>query len=188
MARLSQLAGNLRIVFPPTVTIAVLFALLQQGLSLFNLATQFFRTGTEQHPAQFFYLSPQMFYFPFIFFDLFFGTCQCRAQEDFRLFNQEVEAPDPEAESDAAEETAQLDEPAEETAEDATEEDTQVPETTDVTEATQITVDEVPENTIPTSAIVIFAFGLLIAIAALILMQMNQKRNNAQDCDADDDL
>lgn len=34
--------------------------------------------GTEQHPAQFFYLSPQMFYFPFIFFDLFFGTCQCR--------------------------------------------------------------------------------------------------------------
>ncbi len=43
---------------------------------------------TEQHPAQFFYLSPQMFYFPFIFFDLFFGTCQCRAQEGFRLFNQ----------------------------------------------------------------------------------------------------
>ncbi len=29
-----------------------------------------------------------MFYFPFIFFDLFFGTCQCRAQEGFRLFNQ----------------------------------------------------------------------------------------------------
>lgn len=100
----------------------------------------------------------------------------------------QVEAPGPEAESDTTEETAQLDEPAEETAEDATEEDTQVPETTDVTEATQITVDEVPENTIPTSAIVIFAFGLLIAIAVLILMQMNQKRNNAQDCDADDDM
>ncbi|GCG10381.1 hypothetical protein BvCms12BK_05112 [Escherichia coli] len=88
MARLSQLAGNLWIVFPPTVTIAVLFALFQQGLSLFNFTTQFFRTGTEQHPAQFFYLSPQMFYFPFIFFDLFFGTCQCRAQEGLRLFNQ----------------------------------------------------------------------------------------------------
>ncbi|GDH86027.1 hypothetical protein BvCmsKSNP027_00001 [Escherichia coli] len=29
-----------------------------------------------------------MFYFPFIFFDLFFGTCQCKAQEGFRLFNQ----------------------------------------------------------------------------------------------------
>ncbi len=55
MARLSQLAGNLWIVFPPTVTIAVLFALFQQGLSLFNFTTQFF------------YLSPQMFYFPFIF-------------------------------------------------------------------------------------------------------------------------
>ncbi|WP_410316365.1 hypothetical protein [Klebsiella pneumoniae] len=88
MARLSQLAGNLRIVFPPTVTIAVLFTLFQQSLSQFNFTTQFFRTGTEQHPAQFFYLSPQMFYFPFIFFDLFFGTCQCRAQEGFRLFNQ----------------------------------------------------------------------------------------------------
>ena len=88
MARLSQLAGNLRIVFPPTVTIAVLFTLFQQSLSQFNFTTQFFRTGTEQHPVQFFYLSPQMFYFPFIFFDLFFGTCQCRAQEGLRLFNQ----------------------------------------------------------------------------------------------------
>ena len=88
MARLSQLAGNLRIVFPPTVTIAVLFTLFQQSLSQFNFTTQLFRTGTEQHPAQFFYLSPQMFYFPFIFFDLFFGTCQCRAQEGLRLFNQ----------------------------------------------------------------------------------------------------
>ncbi|GCQ80712.1 hypothetical protein BvCmsHHNP008_01179 [Escherichia coli] len=74
MARLSQLAGNLWIVFPPTVTIAVLFALFQQGLSQFNFTTQFFRTGTEQHPAQFFYLSPQMFYFPFIFFDLKWST------------------------------------------------------------------------------------------------------------------
>ena len=57
LARLSQLAGNLWIVFPPTVTIAVLFSLFQLGLSLFNLTLQFFRTGTEQHPAQFFYLS-----------------------------------------------------------------------------------------------------------------------------------
>lgn len=34
MARLLQLAGNQWIVFPPTVTIAVLFALFQQGFSL----------------------------------------------------------------------------------------------------------------------------------------------------------
>lgn len=87
MARLSQLAGNLRIVFPPTVTIAVLFTLFQQSLSQFNFTTQFserYRTAS----GAVFYLSPQMFYFPFIFFDLFFGTCQCRAQEGFRLFNQ----------------------------------------------------------------------------------------------------
>ena len=88
MARLSQLAGNQRVILTPTVTIAFLLALFQQGFSLFNLTTQFFRTGSEQHPAQFFYLSPQMLYFPFIFFDLFFGTCQCRAQEGLRLFNQ----------------------------------------------------------------------------------------------------
>ncbi|GDQ67141.1 hypothetical protein BvCmsNSP024_02180 [Escherichia coli] len=48
MARLSQLAGNLWIVFPPTVTIAVLFALFQQGLSLFNFTTQFFSDLTQQ--------------------------------------------------------------------------------------------------------------------------------------------
>ncbi|CAM6606918.1 hypothetical protein ESCOCK349B_22200 [Escherichia coli] len=88
MARLSQLAGNQRVILTPTVTIAFLLALFQQGFSLFNLTTQFFRTGSEQHPAQFFYLSPQMLYFPFIFFDLFFGTCQCRAQEGLRFFNQ----------------------------------------------------------------------------------------------------
>lgn len=62
--------------FPPTVTLAFLFALFQQSLSLFNLSTQFF------------YLSPQMLYFPFVFFDLFFGTGQRRAQEGLRLFNQ----------------------------------------------------------------------------------------------------
>ncbi|ETJ33677.1 hypothetical protein Q604_UNBC11875G0001, partial [human gut metagenome] len=32
-------------------------------------------------PAQFFYLSPKMFYFPFLLFDLFFGAGQRRAQE-----------------------------------------------------------------------------------------------------------
>ncbi len=47
MERLSQLAGNLRIVFPPTVTIAVLFTLFQQSLSQFNFTTQFFRTGNR---------------------------------------------------------------------------------------------------------------------------------------------
>ncbi len=67
MARLSQLAGNLRIVFPPTVTIAVLFTLFQQSLQPVQLHDAVFQNGTEQHPAQFFYLSPpQMFYFPFI--------------------------------------------------------------------------------------------------------------------------
>lgn len=88
MARLSQLAENQRVILTPTVTIAFLLALFQQGFSLFNLTLQFFRTGSEQHPAQFFYLSPQMLYFSLIFFDLFFGTCQCRAQEGLRLFNQ----------------------------------------------------------------------------------------------------
>lgn len=29
-----------------------------------------------------------MLYFPLIFFDLFFGTCQRRTQEGLRLFNQ----------------------------------------------------------------------------------------------------
>ncbi|EYY54231.1 hypothetical protein BX79_01945, partial [Escherichia coli O121:H19 str. 2010C-4824] len=53
MARLSQLAGNLWSVFPPTVTIAVLFALFQQGLSLFNFTTQFFRTGRTASGAVF---------------------------------------------------------------------------------------------------------------------------------------
>ena len=48
MARLSQLAGNQRVILTPTVTIAFLLALFQQGFSLFNLTTQFF------------YLSPQM--------------------------------------------------------------------------------------------------------------------------------
>ncbi|KIZ85008.1 hypothetical protein UH37_21235, partial [Escherichia coli] len=49
----SQLAGNLRVILSPTVAIAVLFALFQLGLSLFNLTLKFFKTGTEQHPAQF---------------------------------------------------------------------------------------------------------------------------------------
>ena len=85
MTRLSQLTGNLRVILSPTVTIAFLFALFQQGLSLFNLTTQFFSMGTEEHPAQFFYLGPQMFYFPFL---LFFCAGQRRTQEGLRLFNQ----------------------------------------------------------------------------------------------------
>ena len=108
----------------------------------------------------------------------YFLTCQAT----------QVEAPEPEAESDPMEETDQTDAATEETVEDAAAENTENAESTDATETTEVTIDEVPQDTVPTSAIVIFAFGLLIAIAALVLMQMNQKRNNAQDCDADDDL
>ena len=108
----------------------------------------------------------------------YFLTCQAT----------QVEAPDPEAESDPMEETDQMDAATEETVEDTAAENTENAESTDATETTEVTIDEVPQDSVPTSAIVIFAFGLLIAIAALVLMQMNQKRNNAQDCDADDDL
>jgi hypothetical protein len=43
---LTELAGNLRVVFPPTVTIARLFALFQQRFGLCHLAAQF----SEQVP------------------------------------------------------------------------------------------------------------------------------------------
>ena len=108
----------------------------------------------------------------------YFLTCQAT----------QVEAPEPEAESDPTDETEQTVAATEETVEDTAAENTENAESTDATETTEVTIDEVPQDTVPTSAIVIFAFGLLIAIAALVLMQMNQKRNNAQDCDADDDL
>ncbi|CAC9318532.1 Uncharacterised protein [Citrobacter werkmanii] len=42
---LTELAGNLRVVFPPTVTIARLFALFQQRFGLCHLAAQFFQNG-----------------------------------------------------------------------------------------------------------------------------------------------
>ena len=74
MPGLTELAGNLRVVFPPTVTIARLFALFQQRFGLCHLAAQFFRTGAEHHTAQVFYL-------PFVFLDLFFSAGQRRAQE-----------------------------------------------------------------------------------------------------------
>lgn len=108
----------------------------------------------------------------------YFLTCQAT----------QVEVPDPEAESDPMDETDLTDAATEETVEDTAAENTENAESTDATETTEVTIDEVPQDSVPTSAIVIFAFGLLIAIAALVLMQMNQKRNNAQDCDADDDL
>ncbi len=85
---LTELAGNLRVVFPPTVTIARLFALFQQRFGLCHLAAQFFRTGAEHHTAQFFYLRPQVFYLPFVFLDLFFSAGQRRAQEGLSLGNE----------------------------------------------------------------------------------------------------
>ena len=108
----------------------------------------------------------------------YFLTCQAT----------QVEVPEPEAESDPMDETEQTDAAAGETVEDTAAENTENAESTDATETTEVTIDEVPQDTVPTTSIVIFAFGLLIAIAALVLMQMHQKRNKPQDCDADDDL
>lgn len=42
MPRLAKLAGNLRIVIPPIVTVALLLLLFQQGFSVFNLSAKFF--------------------------------------------------------------------------------------------------------------------------------------------------
>lgn len=87
MARLSQLAGNQRVILTPTVTIAFLLALFQQGFSLFNLTTQFservpnsIRRSFLSEPADALFLAHLL--------RSFFGTCQCRAQEGLRLFNQ----------------------------------------------------------------------------------------------------
>ena len=105
----------------------------------------------------------------------YFLTCQATR----------TEAPVPEDESVSGNETlaeGETLESTEETAEDSV-------ETTDATtEATEVIVEQIPDDGIPTSTVVIFAVGLLLAIAALVLMHMHQKRNSAQECDADDDL
>ena len=105
----------------------------------------------------------------------YFLTCQATR----------TEAPVPEDESVSGNETlaeGETLESTEETAEDTV-------ETTDATtEATEVIVEQIPDDGIPTSTVVIFAVGLLLAIAALVLMHMHQKRNSAQECDADDDL
>ena len=105
----------------------------------------------------------------------YFLTCQATR----------TEAPVPEDESVSGNETlaeGETLESTEETAEDTV-------ETTDATtEATEVIVEQIPDEGIPTSTVVIFAVGLLLAIAALVLLHMHQKRNSAQECDADDDL
>ena len=105
----------------------------------------------------------------------YFLTCQATR----------TEAPVPEDESVSGNETlaeGETLESTEETAEDTV-------ETTDATtEATEVIVEQIPDDGIPTSTVVIFAVGLLLAIAALVLLHMHQKRNSAQECDADDDL
>lgn len=108
----------------------------------------------------------------------YFLTCQA----------SRVEAPLPEETVASTDETLEMTENTEENATEASTEETVSDEATTATDSTEVTVDEEPENGIPTSHIVIFACGLLIAIAALVLLHMHQKRNNAQDCDADDDL
>lgn len=110
----------------------------------------------------------------------YFLTCQATR----------TEAPVPEDESVSGNETlaeGETVESTEETVEDADAEASV--ETTDATiEATEVIVEQIPDDGIPTSTVVIFAVGLLLAIAALVLLHMHQKRNSAQECDADDDL
>lgn len=93
-----------------------------------------------------------------------------------------IEAPLPEAES------VETTDSSEETLEDTSIDWTMTDETSVETGTTEVTIDEDSGNTIPVSQIVIFACGLLLAIAALILLQMHQKRNNAQQAETDDDL
>ena len=101
-----------------------------------------------------------------------------------------TEAPVPEDETVPSDETLaerETQEATETTAEDADEEASKET-TSDSTEDTEVIVEQLSDDEIPTSSIVIFAFGLLIAIAALVLLQMHQKRSSAQECDTDDDL
>lgn len=112
----------------------------------------------------------------------YFLTCQ----------TSRVEIPEHDDETTPAEETESVDETEAvgETAESTqpSTEETVADEGQDTTETTEVTVDEVPEDAIPVTHIVVFVLGLVIAIAALVLLQMHQKRNTLQEEDADDDL
>ena len=102
-----------------------------------------------------------------------------------------VDIPEPGDETIPAEETESVDETeaAEETAESTqpSTEETTADDGQNATETTEINVDEVPEDAIPVTHIVIFAIGLIIAVAAMVLLQKHQKRNAMQEEDADDD-
>lgn len=88
MTGLAKLAGNLRIVIPAVVTIALLLLLFQQGFCVCNLSAKFFRACTEQHSPQFFYLSPQMLYFALFVLYFLFSASQRRTQERLSLCNE----------------------------------------------------------------------------------------------------
>lgn len=112
----------------------------------------------------------------------YFLTCQA----------SRVEIPEPGDETTPAEETESVDETK--SAEEITEstqpstEETMADEGMDATETTEVTVEEVPEDAIPVTHIVIFVLGLVIAVAALVLLQMHQKRNALREEDVDEDL
>lgn len=99
-----------------------------------------------------------------------------------------TEAPVPEDESVSGNETLAEEEALESTEETVKDAEASVETTGATIEATEVIVEQIPDDGIPTSTVVIFAVGLLLAIAALVLLHMHQKRNSAQECDADDDL
>lgn len=112
----------------------------------------------------------------------YFLTCQA----------SRVEIPEPCDETTSADESGPVDETeaAEETAEStqSSSEEIMAGEEQDNTETTEVTLEEVSEDTVPVTHIVIFVLGLVIAVAALVLLQMHQKRNAMQEENADDDL
>lgn len=97
----------------------------------------------------------------------YFLTCQA----------SRVEIPEPGDETIPAEETEAVDETeaAEETAEAAqpSTEETAADDGQDATETTEITVDEVPEDAVPVTHIVIFVIGLVIIRLILQLVRVS---------------
>lgn len=75
------------IVFLTVLAIALLLMLFQLSFGFFNLPTQFFRAGAEQHSSQFFYLRPQMLYFALFVLYFFFCAGQRRKQERLSICN-----------------------------------------------------------------------------------------------------
>jgi hypothetical protein len=76
MPRLAKLAVNQGIVISAVVTIALLLLLFHLGFCVFNLS------------AKFFYLCPQMLYFPLFVLDFLFSARQCRTKERLSLCNE----------------------------------------------------------------------------------------------------